>query len=160
MDSSDSPAAVETETLDTENHQQYEATPLMYSRCSSLDSLASCSQPSIHSDRISVYSDVRMMSGLISPSDLPDSPSETVPPSPSPAIPYHHQLLGRFQDSFLDDSVDEVKIYMDEGESEDESLLSPLTIESPGEPANYEEDLLEQCIRAGMPKKKLKRRNA
>lgn len=61
-----------------------EATPLMFSRCSSFGSLSSFEQRSIHDDRSSVYSEFnsRRTSGAVSPSDLPDSPSETMPPSP------------------------------------------------------------------------------
>ncbi|XP_068911827.1 adenomatous polyposis coli protein-like isoform X7 [Tenebrio molitor] len=63
-----------------------EETPLMFSRSSSLASLDSIEQHSIHDDRSSVVSDFsRLTSGLISPSELPDSPSQTVPPSPRPA---------------------------------------------------------------------------
>ncbi|XP_044263135.1 adenomatous polyposis coli protein-like [Tribolium madens] len=62
-----------------------EETPLMFSRTSSLASLDSIEQHSIHDDRSSVVSDFsRLTSGLISPSELPDSPSQTVPPSPKP----------------------------------------------------------------------------
>uniref|UniRef100_T1J0P6 Adenomatous polyposis coli protein n=1 Tax=Strigamia maritima TaxID=126957 RepID=T1J0P6_STRMM len=60
-----------------------EETPLMFSRCSSLGSLSSFDQHSIHDDRSSVVSDFsRRASGALSPSDLPDSPSQTMPCSP------------------------------------------------------------------------------
>ncbi|XP_023235094.1 adenomatous polyposis coli protein-like [Centruroides sculpturatus] len=60
-----------------------EETPLMFSRCSSLGSLSSFEQHSIQDDRSSVISDFsRRASEVVSPSDLPDSPSQTVPPSP------------------------------------------------------------------------------
>ncbi|GLH14629.1 Uncharacterized protein GBIM_18977 [Gryllus bimaculatus] len=60
-----------------------EETPLMFSRCSSLGSLSSFEQHSIHDDRSSVVSDFsRRTSGIVSPSELPDSPTQTVPPSP------------------------------------------------------------------------------
>ncbi|XP_030746135.1 adenomatous polyposis coli protein-like isoform X2 [Sitophilus oryzae] len=62
-----------------------EETPLMYSRSSSLASLDSIEQHSIHDDRSSVVSDFsRLTSGIVSPSELPDSPTQTVPPSPRP----------------------------------------------------------------------------
>ncbi|CAH0552603.1 unnamed protein product [Brassicogethes aeneus] len=62
-----------------------EETPLMFSRSSSLASLDSIEQHSIHDDRSSVVSDLsRLTSGIVSPSDLPDSPTQTVPPSPKP----------------------------------------------------------------------------
>lgn len=59
-------------------------TPLMFSRCSSLDSLNDFDQHSIHDDQSSVISDFsHRTSGAVSPSDLPDSPTQTVPPSPT-----------------------------------------------------------------------------
>ncbi|CAB3379408.1 Hypothetical predicted protein [Cloeon dipterum] len=58
-------------------------TPLMFSRCSSVASLASFEQHSIHDDRSSIVSDFsRLTSGMISPSELPDSPTQTQPSSP------------------------------------------------------------------------------
>ncbi|KAL0271180.1 UNVERIFIED_CONTAM: hypothetical protein PYX00_008357 [Menopon gallinae] len=60
-------------------------TPLMFSRSSSVDSLSSFEEilQSIPDDRSSVVSDFsRVTSGIISPSELPDSPTQTVPPSP------------------------------------------------------------------------------
>ncbi|KAL0113058.1 hypothetical protein PUN28_012348 [Cardiocondyla obscurior] len=60
-----------------------EETPLMFSRCSSLGSLSGFEQYSIHDDRSSVISDFsRRTSGVVSPSELPDSPTQTVLPSP------------------------------------------------------------------------------
>ncbi|KAF5273389.1 hypothetical protein FQA39_LY07406 [Lamprigera yunnana] len=60
-----------------------EETPLMFSRSSSLASLDSIEQHSIHDDRESVISDFsRLTSGIVSPSELPDSPTQTVPSSP------------------------------------------------------------------------------
>ncbi|XP_048416167.2 adenomatous polyposis coli protein 2 isoform X3 [Stegostoma tigrinum] len=57
-------------------------TPLVLSRCSSVSSLGSFESPSIVS---SIQSDPcsEMISGTISPSDLPDSPGQTMPPSRS-----------------------------------------------------------------------------
>ncbi|CAN8006256.1 unnamed protein product [Ixodes hexagonus] len=58
-------------------------TPLMFSRSSSLGSLGSLEQQAALEDRGSVVSDFsRQTSGAISPSDLPDSPSQSMPPSP------------------------------------------------------------------------------
>lgn len=76
----------ETKAVKFEEVVNYaEETPLMFSRSSSLASLDSIEQHSIHDDRSSVVSDFsRLTSGLISPSELPDSPSQTVPPSPKP----------------------------------------------------------------------------
>ncbi|KAL1453146.1 hypothetical protein WDU94_007316 [Cyamophila willieti] len=74
-------------------------TPLMFSRCSSLDSVSSCGggrggegegggDGVAPEDRYSVVSEFsRMTSGMISPSDLPDSPIHTAPVSPSPRGP-------------------------------------------------------------------------
>ncbi|XP_077463924.1 adenomatous polyposis coli protein 2 [Stigmatopora argus] len=57
-------------------------TPLVMSRCSSLSSLGSFEAPSIAS---SVQSEPRseMSDGTVSPSELPDSPGQTAPPSRS-----------------------------------------------------------------------------
>jgi len=58
-------------------------TPLVFSRCSSVASLTSFEQHSIHDDRSSIVSDFsRLTSGMVSPSELPDSPTQTQPPSP------------------------------------------------------------------------------
>lgn len=63
-----------------------EETPLMFSRSSSLASLDSIEQHSIRDDRSSVISDFsRRTSGMVSPSELPDSPTQMVPPSPKTA---------------------------------------------------------------------------
>ncbi|XP_055297152.1 adenomatous polyposis coli protein-like, partial [Sitodiplosis mosellana] len=57
-------------------------TPMMFSRHSSLGSLAS-HEPPLNDDIGSVISETsRMPSGIISPSEIPDSPSQTMPPSP------------------------------------------------------------------------------
>lgn len=69
----------------TFSRQDYyaEQTPLMFSRCSSLGSLSGFEQHSIHDDRSSIHSDFsRRTSGVVSPSELPDSPTQTIPPSP------------------------------------------------------------------------------
>ncbi|XP_052133591.1 adenomatous polyposis coli protein isoform X3 [Frankliniella occidentalis] len=64
-------------------HQYAEETPLMFSRASSLGSLSSYEQQSILDDRSSVVSEFsRLTSGVVSPSELPDSPSQLVPASP------------------------------------------------------------------------------
>ncbi|XP_076232807.1 uncharacterized protein LOC143178175 [Calliopsis andreniformis] len=69
----------------TFSRQDYyaEQTPLMFSRCSSLGSLSGFEQYSIHDDRSSIISDFsRRTSGIVSPSELPDSPTQTIPSSP------------------------------------------------------------------------------
>lgn len=62
-----------------------EETPLMFSRTSSMGSLSSADHASTHfDDKSSVVSDFsRLASGIISPSELPDSPTQSVPQSPS-----------------------------------------------------------------------------
>lgn len=60
-----------------------EETPLMFSRTSSMGSLSSA-EPCINDDKSSVVSDFsRLASGIMSPSELPDSPTQSVPQSPS-----------------------------------------------------------------------------
>ncbi|XP_055699208.1 uncharacterized protein LOC129799391 isoform X3 [Phlebotomus papatasi] len=57
-------------------------TPLMFSRTSSIDSLESA-EPNCADDRSSVVSEFsRLASGIISPSELPDSPTQSIPQSP------------------------------------------------------------------------------
>ncbi|KAJ9593421.1 hypothetical protein L9F63_015047, partial [Diploptera punctata] len=76
-------AASQSEDLKEQHRGDREETPLMFSRCSSLGSLSSFEQHSIHDDRSSVISDFsRRTSGIVSPSELPDSPTQTVPASP------------------------------------------------------------------------------
>lgn len=63
-------------------HASFE-TPLMFSRSSSLGSVSTCSDHV--ADNGSVVSEFsRAVSGVISPSELPDSPTQTEPPSPHP----------------------------------------------------------------------------
>lgn len=69
----------------TGNYSCEDQTPLMFSRCSSLSSLSGFEHitQSIPDDRSSVVSDSsRTTSGMISPSELPDSPTQTAPSSP------------------------------------------------------------------------------
>ncbi len=66
-------------TFDENN--QVQETPLMFSRCSSLGSLSSFDAHSVHSSVVSEYS--RRASEVVSPSDLPDSPSDSMPSSPT-----------------------------------------------------------------------------
>ncbi|XP_024116935.1 adenomatous polyposis coli protein [Oryzias melastigma] len=56
-------------------------TPLMFSRCTSVSSLDSFSASSIASSVRSSEPCSGMPSGVVSPSDLPDSPGQTMPPS-------------------------------------------------------------------------------
>ena len=62
------------------NLQPHE-TPMMFSRASSIASLDSFDQQSTH-DEYSSYEASRATSGRVSPSHLPDSPSQTMPGSP------------------------------------------------------------------------------
>lgn len=63
-------------------HQLYaQETPLMFSRCTSVSSLDSFSTSSIASSVRSSEPCSGVPSGVISPSDLPDSPGQTMPPS-------------------------------------------------------------------------------
>ncbi|KAK2149870.1 hypothetical protein LSH36_433g01019 [Paralvinella palmiformis] len=71
----------QTKTVTFHENNQVQETPLMFSRCSSLGSLSSFDSHSVHSSVLSEYS--RRASEVVSPSELPDSPSDTMPPSPS-----------------------------------------------------------------------------
>lgn len=77
-----SPAIVEDQSPSSSSENYIHETPLVMSRCSSVSSLGSFESPSIAS---SIQSDPcsEMIEGTISPSDLPDSPGQTMPPSRS-----------------------------------------------------------------------------
>ncbi|XP_068175941.1 adenomatous polyposis coli protein 2 isoform X2 [Antennarius striatus] len=77
-----SPAILEDRSPSSSSENYVHETPLVLSRCSSVSSLGSFESPSIAS---SIQSDPcsEMIDGTISPSDLPDSPGQTMPPSRS-----------------------------------------------------------------------------
>uniref|UniRef100_A0A096LX85 APC regulator of WNT signaling pathway 2 n=1 Tax=Poecilia formosa TaxID=48698 RepID=A0A096LX85_POEFO len=77
-----SPAINEDRSPSSSSENYIHDTPLVLSRCSSVSSLGSFESPSIAS---SIQSDPcsEMIDGTISPSDLPDSPGQTMPPSRS-----------------------------------------------------------------------------
>ncbi|XP_062452546.1 LOW QUALITY PROTEIN: adenomatous polyposis coli protein 2 [Rhea pennata] len=77
-----SPSRHEDLTPSSSSENYIQDTPLVMSRCSSVSSLGSFESPSIAS---SIQSDPcsEMISGTISPSELPDSPGQTMPPSRS-----------------------------------------------------------------------------
>ncbi|XP_072753559.1 uncharacterized protein [Anoplolepis gracilipes] len=83
-----------------------EETPLMFSRCSSLGSLSGFEQHSIHDDRSSVVSDFsRRTSGIVSPSELPDSPTQTALPSPRNHKTQNVEFVSKLQEETLRPSV-------------------------------------------------------
>ncbi|KAM9796278.1 adenomatous polyposis coli protein 2 [Syngnathus typhle] len=77
-----SPVVLEDTSPSSSSENYIHETPLVMSRCSSVSSLGSFESPSIAS---SIQSDPcsEMNDGAISPSDLPDSPGQTMPPSRS-----------------------------------------------------------------------------
>ncbi|XP_059863289.1 adenomatous polyposis coli protein 2 isoform X2 [Delphinus delphis] len=77
---------VEDATPSSSSENCVQETPLVLSRCSSVSSLGSFESPSIAS---SVASDPcsGLGSGTVSPSELPDSPGQTMPPSRSKTPP-------------------------------------------------------------------------
>lgn len=77
-----SPAVLDDISPSSSSENYIHETPLVMSRCSSVSSLGSFESPSIAS---SIQSDPcsEMIDGTISPSDLPDSPGQTMPPSRS-----------------------------------------------------------------------------
>ncbi|XP_043909932.1 adenomatous polyposis coli protein 2 [Protopterus annectens] len=77
-----SPSRNEDMTPSSSSENYIQETPLVMSRCSSVSSLGSFESKSIAS---SIQSDPcsEMVSGTISPSELPDSPGQTMPPSRS-----------------------------------------------------------------------------
>ncbi|KAH3746759.1 hypothetical protein DPMN_181175 [Dreissena polymorpha] len=76
----DTSSEKEHKTVTFDDKEQVQETPMMFSRCTSLGSLSSFDTQSVHSSVFSEYS--RRASEVVSPSELPDSPSETMPPSP------------------------------------------------------------------------------
>ncbi|GFO31868.1 adenomatous polyposis coli [Plakobranchus ocellatus] len=70
----------EAKTVTFDENHQVEETPLMFSRSSSPESLSSFDTQSVHSSVVSEYS--RRASQVVSPSEIPDSPSESMPSSP------------------------------------------------------------------------------
>ncbi|XP_055908567.1 uncharacterized protein LOC129943274 [Eupeodes corollae] len=71
--------------LSKNNYNSAQETPLMFSRHSSMDSLAEEEEVGaiVADDKSSVVSDFsRLASGVISPSDIPDSPTQSMPQSP------------------------------------------------------------------------------
>ncbi|KAM8793320.1 adenomatous polyposis coli protein-like isoform 2-T2 [Eudromia elegans] len=81
-----SPSKSGAQTPKSPPEHYVQETPLMFSRCTSVSSLDSFESHSITS---SVQSEPcsGMVSGIISPSDLPDSPGQTMPPSRSKTPP-------------------------------------------------------------------------
>uniref|UniRef100_A0A9J8AYD6 APC regulator of WNT signaling pathway n=1 Tax=Cyprinus carpio carpio TaxID=630221 RepID=A0A9J8AYD6_CYPCA len=81
-----SPSKSGAQTPKSPPEHYVQETPLMFSRCTSVSSLESFESHSIAS---SVQSEPcsGMVSGIISPSDLPDSPGQTMPPSRSKTPP-------------------------------------------------------------------------
>ena len=69
-------------TFNTEAENYAEQTPLMFSRCSSMESLGSIDQQQINDEGSVVSEFSRLTSRAVSPSELPDSPGQTMPPSP------------------------------------------------------------------------------
>ncbi|XP_064153235.1 adenomatous polyposis coli protein-like isoform X2 [Anguilla rostrata] len=86
---SKSPSKSGAQTPKSPPEHYLQETPLMFSRCTSVSSLDSFESHSIAS---SVQSEPGsdMVSGIISPSDLPDSPGQTMPPSRSKTPPPQH----------------------------------------------------------------------
>ncbi|KAG9355027.1 hypothetical protein JZ751_001740 [Albula glossodonta] len=84
-----SPSKSGAQTPKSPPEHYVQETPLMFSRCTSVSSLDSFESHSIAS---SVQSEPGsdMVSGIISPSDLPDSPGQTMPPSRSKTPPPQH----------------------------------------------------------------------
>ncbi|XP_054276038.1 uncharacterized protein LOC128995150 isoform X1 [Macrosteles quadrilineatus] len=138
-------------------------TPLMFSRSSSLNSLTSDEPLNDVRSLISDYS--RMASGMISPSDLPDSPTQTTAPS---VHSFKLQPLPKLRSVF----EEKVSIFREESTpiqfsttsslsalSFDDNLLNEASNESPHlEPevastdGNDDDDILAACINAGMQK--------
>lgn len=120
---------LETKAVKFEQQVNYaEETPLMFSRSSSLASLDSIEQHSIHDDHSSVVSDLRLTSGIVSPSELPDSPTQTVPQSPK--FPSTSKVTHRKQNkSVFEDNLTKFKEESTPVQFSTATSLSSLTID-------------------------------
>uniref|UniRef100_A0A0A9WDI2 Adenomatous polyposis coli protein n=1 Tax=Lygus hesperus TaxID=30085 RepID=A0A0A9WDI2_LYGHE len=140
-------------------------TPLMFSRCSSLGSLSSCEQQDdCRSSVVSEFS--RMTSGIMSPSDLPDSPTQTVPPSPRvkapPSLPVTvEETKPRDVPGVFDDAIVAFKEESTPAQFSTATSLSDLTFDDEQQETvcekllaavSEEEDerILATCISSGM----------
>ncbi|XP_026816490.1 uncharacterized protein LOC113556003 isoform X1 [Rhopalosiphum maidis] len=94
-------------------------TPLMFSRSSSIASLGSCEPQEGYIGSSAVSECSRITSGLVTPSEIPDSPTPTVPPSP-PCFK---------NESVFEDSVTIFKEEKMPGKSSECTSLSSLTID-------------------------------
>ncbi|XP_025202077.1 adenomatous polyposis coli homolog isoform X2 [Melanaphis sacchari] len=94
-------------------------TPLMFSRSSSIASLGSCEPQEGYIGSSAVSECSRVTSGLVTPSEIPDSPTPTVPPSP-PCFK---------NESVFEDSVTIFKEEKMPGKGSECTSLSSLTID-------------------------------
>nr|AID23643.1 adenomatous polyposis coli [Hofstenia miamia] len=127
-------------SIGTSETPQVQDTPLMFSRHSSLSSLSDFEATSIHSNCTSEQPS-RGFSGVISPSDLPDSPSQTRPLSPklhinkssdlhstnSSNIYNPHKELSNFDPNSYLPATDEPRAFADEGTPLEFSCTSSLS---------------------------------
>ncbi|XP_073984171.1 uncharacterized protein isoform X3 [Rhodnius prolixus] len=142
-------------------------TPLMFSRCSSLGSLSSCEPPDdCQSSVVSEFS--RITSGVMSPSEVPDSPTQTVPPSPKvkapPPLPAPVEREKTDSAGVFDDSVVAFKEESTPAQFSTATSLSDLTFDDDAHDTGCErkelelsavseeedEHVLADCISIGM----------
>ncbi|XP_014245242.1 adenomatous polyposis coli homolog isoform X2 [Cimex lectularius] len=141
-------------------------TPLMFSRCSSLGSLSSCEQQDdCRSSVVSEFS--RMTSGILSPSEVPDSPTQTIPPSPRVKVPpvltetNEAEEKPSGQPGVFDDAVVAFKEESTPAQFSTATSLSDLTFDDEGHEGRKEielaavseeedEHVLADCINIGM----------
>ncbi|XP_017006198.2 adenomatous polyposis coli protein [Drosophila takahashii] len=135
-------------------------TPLMFSRRSSMDSLVHDPDVDVVNcdDKSSVVSDFsRLASGVISPSEIPDSPTQSMPQSPrrnssvQPAvIPASLQpLRSVFEDDLSSFNVEHTPAHF----STATSLSNLSIVDDEKAPASEDELLLANCINMGMQRK-------
>ncbi|GFS49736.1 uncharacterized protein NPIL_418511 [Nephila pilipes] len=122
------------------------SSPLMFSRTSSISSLNSFEQHSIVDDRSSVSAFSTLTSGIISPSEIPDSPGEAISPfinknkqnefqfpsNEKSMDPVLAKLKSNPTEHFMDEdlSEDDIKVFDDEGDCPSVSNLSALSIQA------------------------------
>lgn len=126
-----------TRTPKSPPEQPYaQETPLMFSRCTSVSSLDSFSTSSIASSVRSSEPCSGVPSGVVSPSDLPDSPGQTMPPSraKTPPLPPPPQTNKKEQKAKQEESADVLLHFATESTPHGFSCASSLSALSLDEP--------------------------
>lgn len=124
-------------------------TPLMFSRHSSMDSIEEDGQLTID-DKASEVSDFsRLASGIISPSDIPDSPTQSLSQSPTKMHLQFKEITDYTHETGTEASKPMEKVELELSTKENDSQNCIISDEE-----DDSVDLLNNCISLGMTKKK------